>query len=608
MSSMVSNRQVFILAPLMTICTVAQVAAQQTFPLREDFQAATIDDKNGTAVTLFIPESLSNAQCRSRLFGTRPRLGDMFDSLYYPDRRTASYEQALRRLCMQPDLRPSSQRLRHKLESAGLAADEIQLVLDLVDKGTQAVNKRYVRGGLPVNDAANKLKGIARKLNKARKLPAFEAACAALAGVEGTLALGDAVVGAVLNNSLATDEASERLSWLRRLVARRQAQGYPVDPALLMAFEQAETNLRVARQKIGAFVIAINDRRQEIRAAAFELGLTLTEISLKVSGPLAGWLWAPALTFSTLQAISDQWELAQDAVSLATLTMLVAESGSFVDSQAHRRSCIAAGQAGAYELLAAALSTGQAKFRDMLSPERTNKEWSDYYGQRRREVLQGYHSDGLGDAARLLNSEPSRETPWLGAWQLAGGSEIVLFAPEERLLWWSHREIREGRYEIRRQGKSYLVRLLPHGSNDGEQLRMRFVNAEHIVCTPADAGQATSQSTRGKAAFRLTEQSPIARLVGRWRLVGERDWSFEFHQDSSDGFLLRDGRRRDYGIEDVHGNTLTIGMSGIIHADGTRGGGPDVVIRVDGDQLIWDNRNYERCPDGPRWENPFRPR
>jgi len=66
----------------------------------------------------------------------------MFETLYSEERRTESYEAAIRELCMQPEASQSYiSPLEKSLQSAGIASEYVNLVLNLVKYGEDSVNK-----------------------------------------------------------------------------------------------------------------------------------------------------------------------------------------------------------------------------------------------------------------------------------------------------------------------------------------------------------------------------------------------------------------------------------------------------------------------------------
>ena len=359
--------------------------AQQT-QLGSDTKAITIKDENGTAVVLRVPESLANDQCERRLYGTPGGVLGMFDTLYDAERRTDSYEAALRDICMQAEDRVSQYLpVLQSLEAVGLTADEIDTILEAVDKGADAINKKYVQGGTLSADLKNKLALAGRKLNAAKKNPAFAAACIAIADIQAT---GE-VLGAFLHSAVASDAAYSRLETIKTAIADGKANGVSVDPALDKAVEQAEVNLLAAQSKIGAFAVYVNDNLDSITGSALDLGSTLAVEAAKFSAPVAMWVGAPLATYNTLKDVSDQWEMAQNAVSMATIAATLSDSAKQTAVSSYDLSIVVAtADVAFYHQMHDTLSTGGAKFKDLMTPGHVNQDWAEYYSSRSDAVSQ----------------------------------------------------------------------------------------------------------------------------------------------------------------------------------------------------------------------------
>ncbi|MBU4491547.1 MAG: DUF1566 domain-containing protein [Euryarchaeota archaeon] len=367
-------------------CFCFNAYAQSSTTIGKDTVVVTIKDENNNSVSFYLPESMNNDQCERRIYGTRTGVIGMFKTLYSEERRTESYEAAIRELCIQPGASQSYiGHLEKSLQSAGVASEDANFVLDLVKYGADSINKKYIKGGTLTADAHNRLAKVGRKLNAAQKSPAFAQACIAFENVKATAKLTETITGAFLLNSLSTDQAWIRLKEIERAVdSERQAQG-KVDPALKEAIEQSEINLLAAQSKIGAFAVSVNDKLQEITDSAISLGATLADISAKLSAPVAMWVGAPLMTYNTLQGISNQWEMAQDGVSLATVTKMVEKYSE--GRETITDNITSYGQYAFYSQMENTFSVDGAKFHDFLSPGSANKDWSQYYKQRKQNTI-----------------------------------------------------------------------------------------------------------------------------------------------------------------------------------------------------------------------------
>ena len=365
---------------ILLTCFCFNVYAQSSTTIGKDTVVVTIKDENNNSVSLYLPESMNNDQCERRIYGTRTGVIGMFKTLYSEERRTESYEAAIRELCMQPGASQSYiGHLEKSLQSAGIASEDANLVLNLVKYGADSINKKYFPGGTDIADLHNRIAKVGRDLNAAQKSPAFAMACIAFENVKATAKLTETITGAFLLNSLSTDQAWIRLKEIERAVdLERQAQG-KVDPALEAAINQSEINLLAAQSKIGAFAVSVNDNLQEITDSAIGLGATLAEMSVKFSAPVAMWVAAPLMTYNTLRGVSDQWEMAQDGVSLATVTKMVEKHSQ--GREGITDNITSYGQFAFYSQMEETFSVGGAKLHDFLSPGSANKDWSQYYKQ-----------------------------------------------------------------------------------------------------------------------------------------------------------------------------------------------------------------------------------
>ncbi|MFC1792633.1 hypothetical protein ACFL3Q_03490 [Planctomycetota bacterium] len=356
--------------------------------MARDLASVSFQTDKGTWIRLNIPDSIRNDQCARRLYGTRAGIGGMFQTLYFEKRRTESYEAAVRELSLQPASQDNpAEGLSAILEEIGIATEDAQLILDIVKHGSRSIKKNYVRGGALTADVRNRLAKVGRKLNAASKNHTFAKVCLAFENIRATTQITDVLAGAFLLNALATDIAEQRLNDLKSTVLAAKHRGDRVDPALEKGIAQARTNIAVARDKIGSLVVSVNDRIDEITDSALNLAGSLAEISAKLSPAVAMWVGAPLMTYNTLRGISNQWETAQDAVTVATVTELIRNERLKGRDNDTLRSMHRYGEYAFYSLMERAFSVGGAKFKDFLSPGHTNKDWATYYGAKKRSIL-----------------------------------------------------------------------------------------------------------------------------------------------------------------------------------------------------------------------------
>jgi len=371
----------------LSVCFCFNVYAQSSTTIGKDTVVVTIKDENNNSVSLYLPESMNNDQCERRIYGTRTGVIGMFKTLYSEERRIESYEAAIRELCMQPEVSQSYiSHLERSLQSAGVASEDANLVLDLVKYGADSINKKYIKGGTLTADAHNRLAKVGRELNAAQKSPAFAQACIAFENVRATAKLTETITGAFLLNSLSTDQAWIRLKEIERTVDLERKAQRKVDPAFEAAIEQSEINLLAAQSKIGAFAVSVNDNLQEITDSAIGLGATLADMSFKFSAPVAMWVGAPLMTYNTLRGISDQWEMAQDGISLATVTKMVERHSQ--GREGITDNITSYGQYAFYSQMEETFSVGGAKFHDFINiVGNANRDLSQYYKQAKQNTI-----------------------------------------------------------------------------------------------------------------------------------------------------------------------------------------------------------------------------
>lgn len=406
MNSKLHYTKIFLVLLALLSCFCFNVYAKSSTTIGNDTVVVTIKDENGNSVSLYLPESMNNDQCKRRIYGTPTGVIGMFKTLYSEERRIESYEATIRELCMQPEASQSYiGHLEKSLQSAGITSEDTNFVLDLVKYGANSINKQYIKGGTLTADAHNQLAKVGRKLNAAQKSPAFAQACIAFENVKATAKLTETITGAFLLNSLSTDQAWIRLKEIERAVdLERKTQG-KVDPALKEAIEQSEVNLLAAQSKIGAFAVSVNDNLQEITDSAINLGATLAEMSFKFSAPVAMWVAAPLMTYNTLRGISDQWEMAQDGVSLATVTKMVEKHSQ--GREGITDNITSYGQYAFYSQMEETFSVGGAKFHDFINIfGSANKDWSQYYRQgKQNTTIIAMKNSNLQEGETLAYSE-----------------------------------------------------------------------------------------------------------------------------------------------------------------------------------------------------------
>ena len=536
-------------------CFCFNVYAQSSATIGNDTVVVTIKDENNNSVSLYLPESMNNDQCERRIYGTRTGVIGMFKTLYSEERRTESYEAAIRELCMQPEVSQSYvSHLEKSLQSAGVASEDANFVLGLVKHGADSINKKYIKGGTLTADAHNRLAKIGRDLNAAQKSPALAQACMAFENVKATAQLTDTITGAFLLNSLSTDQAWIRLKEIERAVdLERKAQG-KVDPALKEAIKQSKINLLAAQSKIGAFAVSVNNNLQEITDSAINLGATLAEMSFKFSAPVAMWVGAPLMTYNTLRGVSDQWEMAQDGVSLATVTKMVEKQ-----SQGHEDitdNITSYGQYAFYSQMEETFSVSGAKFHDFINiVGSSNRDWSQYYKQRKQstKIIPMQISDFREDEIALVAK------PEMLTWEKTYGGSLNDYA--ESII-----QTTDGGYAVAGYTESYgagdfdfwIIKLDCRGNKLWDQTfgGSDFDRATSLIQT-TDGGYAVVGYTESKGAG--NSDAWVIKLDNKGKLIWDKTFGgsnsemlFSIIQIPDGGFVVAGGATsKGAGKEDV---------------------------------------------------------
>lgn len=325
--------------------------------------ASSFDDAAGVHLQLWLPAALNTDQGLNRLIGMKSLIR-RFPTLHDPARRRESYVTVLRDLEFMPRVQRNPQaaasRFQMIAQQAGMTQDEAQTVLDAIESGGNALNKKYARGGTMSGKLRDALARTGRALNSASKQSSFNAMAVALADVQATTALSDVVAGAMLLNALASDEAYERMLALRSELVDHASPNIPNDPALALAFRDAEDEILAARSKVGAFAVAVNSSLAQVVDPTVSLGATLSATARALSAPSVMWTGAPLATSKVALSISDQAELLQNATVTATLSVNLAQRAG-VDP-----ALVAYAQLAFFESMSTAFSMGLSKFKDAL--------------------------------------------------------------------------------------------------------------------------------------------------------------------------------------------------------------------------------------------------
>jgi pimeloyl-ACP methyl ester carboxylesterase len=372
--------------------------------------STSFKDKDANQIELDIPAAISNVNGLRRLIGTPPAIPvlGLFPTLYSPGQRRESFKRAIRELVMMPRVGGigtlAARRLKGGAATAGVANAELKDALKLVEIGSKVINKRYISGASVSGRDHNALASIGRKLNAARVSKGFANMSAALAGLSLATTLTDEVAGALLLHALATDEAEARVRELQATMKQVSATTGYRDEALTMAIDDAWNELDAAQSAMGALAVEVNNSLPELARSTVAFGVTLLSIAKRVSGMSAFWVTATLAIYDTARAVSDQWEMAQDASTIATIVRQARIAGRSLDPIIELY-----GQLAFYETMSTALSTSQAKFADALKPGSINKDLAKDFAEEslrvrgalaRLGVIQyGAYSGGSGAAS-----------------------------------------------------------------------------------------------------------------------------------------------------------------------------------------------------------------
>ena len=364
--------------------TAAQDAAARA-ELRGEVDWTTIRAEGGQRVLLSVPKAFATDSCRRRLYGTPEGVAGRFSTLFEEERRVRSYETALRRMVQRAPGDSALPRVLERLRSAGAEAESILAFMELVQGGAGGLDSPYTGGA--AGDAREHLARVGEALGAAREHAAVARLCDAVAR-EGALAAGDLLVGAFLQNALATDEAARRLAALESIMTGADAPLQCSDGAWKKALARAGGNLERSRSGLGALLVSLSDREEELVDASVSLGAKLASALSKASaggGGAAGpWIWSLQATYGTLSEVSEQWHEAQDAVSMATLVELVAGAGPRRLSPDERAGLLAQGHLVYHQTLEQVYSATGGALRDFLLPGHTYRDLREFHAAQRK--------------------------------------------------------------------------------------------------------------------------------------------------------------------------------------------------------------------------------
>jgi hypothetical protein len=442
----------------MSLCN-GQVKRDELYStFQKDLASMTFKDEKDTFAFLYFPLVFNNDKCLRRIIGTPSLMNwaGLYATLYHEKRRAESYELAFRNILLEEQKRKlKSSNLAPILEKMGIEIGKLDLVIDIIEKGAKGINKKYVASTSSVSRVKNALANVGRKFNAASKQSAFDNVVVALADLKGTLVLGESIVGALLLNALATDEAAVRVAELRRYVESIQNM-YSRDPMLLKGLKEAETNILAAQSKMGAFAVSVNENLDDITESTVSLGLTLSEVAFKFNPVIAAYLWSLELTYVVLKNISNQWELAQDASTLATTSVMLHDysqmNSGFNNTEFY-------GQSLYYGNIIKLLNTAEANFKAVIDGlflgDNNTKDIADYCKQRQTEIdkylaaLQDKTNKGstsdeviLGlilDSSGSMGENDPNESRKVAAGmiidRLSGGENILLVDFDDKSSW-----------------------------------------------------------------------------------------------------------------------------------------------------------------------------
>lgn len=372
--------------------------------------ANSFTDDDGRNVQVWLPATLRSDASVRRLIGEAPTL-PLFKTLYQSTRRRDAWLRALREMILIPRAAGPAAgplaRLAVLTEQNDLPVDEADALASAIVTVPSLLNKRYVAGASASGGLHNLMARYGRRVGAARNNTAFGAVGVALASVEATETLSDVLTGALILHSLATDDAFARLADLKRILLETRIVGLAPDPELIAAFDQISTELEAAQSTAGAFAVEVHRQRSRIAVSALTLSAELAAHATRAAaasgstaaGKLAAlgskatglWMISLAATWKTMVAVSDQWQMAQDASVMATLADRLEQSPAQSDAKS---TYVAYAQMAFFSGMADALSVYAARFKDFLSP-----------GSPSAQVAADYRS--LADQRRLLGDPPS---------------------------------------------------------------------------------------------------------------------------------------------------------------------------------------------------------
>lgn len=375
----------------------------------------TFKDEKGNPVTLLLPVMMNSTECRANLFGESPESGKPSPTLFTTSRRALSYRTALYRLVRRhPDWDGlTAARFCKDLADAGLETNDVASLENMLEDTLKSLGQRYEAGSAAPGEIKSLLSRIADTIEKSPVgTSATVSFCQEISSLKSPFKVGRSVVGAYLLNAVALDTVRARLALIRRQLAARKAAGPAPDAIWESTAETLDNELAaLAKESAGLFKRANFKSRAQLESGS---NLASSLISLARSRGLVDF-WSCTIDPrpGRLADHGDKWFLAQDALSLVSLTEIIANSDRGKESRIALIEIAAYGVYAFHEKMEQVFAPGGMQIKDALPLRHADKKWGDFFASCMEKSYRLLIGNPLSGESGLLNKDFSGSSPAL---------------------------------------------------------------------------------------------------------------------------------------------------------------------------------------------------
>jgi hypothetical protein len=324
-------------------------------------------DEYDQSVYITLPYSYDSEEAQYRIYGVRD------GTLYDYERRVEAYKEVIREICTMPKVKQPvyADTIEKIFEGYGIPSEvleSLETAVDTVDDFQTIYAARY-EFDTSIQQAFKLLKDDNRIISDH---PIVANASAGLTLANEIVSFSDIIYASVLNQALATEEALERLEYIK------SKNLFPDDDAWQEALNLATDDLSL--QSSGDYwkslIVELNDKKEEIA----ENAVSLFTVLVSHGHPGMWGLGFIKLEWAVIKGIIQQEHWVQDSCIAACIyerIYLLNENTNIRALQVRYYT-----QVLFYDLLLRACDNPLAWFKDLMSFGRPFGEWKDYYDLR----------------------------------------------------------------------------------------------------------------------------------------------------------------------------------------------------------------------------------